>query len=134
MTDAHTDRHRGGCLCGAVSYEIGGPIGDSVACHCSQCRKWSGHYWSSSQALSGALRIVEDRGLRWFRSSATAKRGFCVECGSSLFWELDGEGKISVSSGTLEAPTGTGTKKHIFVADKGDYYDICAHELPPEGA
>ena len=121
--------HTGGCLCGAVRYEIDGPIGDSVACHCSQCRKSSGHYWSSSQAPTPALRLLRDDGLSWYRSSATAKRGFCTTCGSSLFWELDGEGMISVASGTLDAPTGTRTKKHIFTADKGDFYDLPDNEV-----
>lgn len=121
--------HTGGCLCGAVRYEIDGPIGDSVACHCSQCRKSSGHYWSSSQAPASALRLLRADSLSWFRSSETAKRGFCTACGSSLFWELDGEGMISVASGTLDTPTGTRTKKHIFTTDKGDYYDLPDSEV-----
>lgn len=122
--------HRGGCLCGAVAFEVDGPLGDSVACHCAMCRKTSGHYWSASQVPVAALRLVRREGLRWYRSSGTAKRGFCNRCGSSLFWEMDGEGKISVASGALEMPTGTVTKKHIHVADKGDYYDLPAAEVP----
>ncbi|MCB1357811.1 MAG: GFA family protein [Maritimibacter sp.] len=121
--------HTGGCLCGAVRYVIDGPIGDSVACHCSQCRKNSGHYWSSSQAPVAALRLSSADSLTWYRSSATAKRGFCTVCGSSLFWEMDGEGMISVASGTLDTPTGTRTKKHIFTADKADYYDLPDSEV-----
>lgn len=116
--------HTGRCLCGAVAYEIDGPLGDSVACHCAMCRKTSGHYWSASQIPVAALRIVKDEGLSWHRSSDTAKRGFCSTCGASMFWEMDGEGMVSVASGTLDAPTGTRTKRHIFVADKGDYYDL----------
>lgn len=73
--------------------------------------------------------MVKDSGLTWYRSSPTARRGFCNTCGSSLFWEMDGEGKISVASGTLDAPTGTRTKAHIFVAEKGDCYDLTASEI-----
>jgi len=123
------DVHTGGCLCGAVVYEVDGPLGDSVACHCGMCRKTSGHYWSASQVAVSALRLVREDGLTWYRSSDTAKRGFCNTCGSSLFWEMDGEGKISVASGTLDSPTQTRTKKHIHLAEKGDYYDLPASEL-----
>ena len=37
-------KHGGGCLCGAVRYEIRGPLRGVIACHCSQCRRTSGHY------------------------------------------------------------------------------------------
>lgn len=121
--------HTGRCLCGAVAYEIDGPVGDSVACHCEMCRKTSGHFWSASQVTVAALRLLRDDGLTWYRSSDAAKRGFCSTCGSSLFWEMDGEGMISVATGTLDMPTGTRTKKHIYVAAKGDYYDLPASEL-----
>lgn len=121
--------HTGRCLCGAVAYEINGLLGDSVACHCAMCRKTSGHYWSASQVPVEALRIIRGESLSWYRSSETAQRGFCNTCGASLFWEMDGEGMISIASGTLDAPTGTRTTKHIFLADKGDYYDLPANEV-----
>ena len=41
-----------------------------------------------------------------------------------MFWQLDGEDTTSVATGTLDGPTGIKTEQHIFVADKGDYYDI----------
>jgi len=114
----------GRCECGAVMYELEGPLRDSVACHCKQCRRTSGHYFSATQVPSEKLTLVKDDGLKWYRSSEKAERGFCQECGSSLFWRWDGEGKTSVCSGTLDEPTGLKTEKHIFVADKGDYYEI----------
>ena len=66
--------------------------------------------------------------LAWFPSSETARRGFCPTCGSNLFW--DGPGThLSIVAGTLDAPTGISLAGHIFVADKGDYYDV-ADDLP----
>lgn len=73
--------------------------------------------------LSG-LRITRDDGLRWYQSSDTARRGFCRHCGSSLFWEPAGEARMSIAGGVFDTPTGQHTQKHIYVADKGDYYDI----------
>ena len=119
-----TPVHHGSCLCGAVRYEVHGAIRDSIACHCSQCRKTSGHYWSATSARLGDVRIQESGGLRWFRSSDHARRGFCQHCGSSLFWQPDGADTLSIGSGTLDTSIGLTTLCHIFVADKADYVDI----------
>lgn len=121
--------HKGSCECGAVTYEVSGDMRPSVACHCTQCRKTSGHYWSATQVENGQLKITKSDGLKWFRSSDWARRGFCQECGSSLFWQRDGEGKTSIGTGTLDGATGLKTAKHICVATKGDYYEL-ADGLP----
>ncbi len=122
--------HYGSCLCGGVRYVLGGALRNSVACHCVQCRKTSGHYVSATQAAAGQLDITQSATLQWYRSSPKAERGFCSTCGSSLFWRhADDGGAVSVMSGTLDGATGITTEKHIFVADKGDYYDI-ADDLP----
>ncbi len=114
----------GGCLCGAVRYVVRGPLRPVVACHCGQCRKSSGHFFAASGARDHDLAIEEDRGLRWFRSSDKARRGFCEICGSSLFWKADGSDYTAIAAGTLELPTGLDLVAHIFVADAGDYYGI----------
>ncbi|MGH1576867.1 GFA family protein [Planktotalea sp.] len=120
----------GGCLCGGVSYELHGELRPSVACHCDQCRKTSGHYVSATQVGGDQLVLTRDETLSWFQSSPEAKRGFCNRCGSSLFWQhVDDGGATSVMSGTIDGATGITTGKHIFTAFKGDYYDI-ADNLP----
>lgn len=68
--------------------------------------------------------MTKDDGLRWYQSSDTVRRGFCGTCGSFLFWDPADEDKLSVSMGILDAPTGARLSKHIFVASKGDYYDL----------
>lgn len=115
----------GSCLCGGVAFTLTGPLRPSVACHCGQCRKTSGHYWSATQVSAEQFELTQDGTLKWFASSTEARRGFCDTCGASMFWmhEADG-GAISIASGTLDSPTGLQTDKHIYVADKGDYYDI----------
>ena len=117
-----TDRS-GRCLCGAVRYAVRGPLSDVHACHCGQCRRQSGHYVVATSARRADLTLIEDRGLKWDRSSPKARRGFCGECGSALFWD-DGSDDISINVGSLDQPTGLKIKDHIFVDDKGDYYDI----------
>ena len=62
--------------------------------------------------------------LKWHASSDSAKRGFCGVCGSFLFWKHNDETTISFSMGSLDGATGLRLSKHIFVGEKGDYYDI----------
>ncbi len=112
----------GGCLCGAVRYAVVGPLRDVVACHCEQCRRTSGHHVAATSAAASDLSVTGT--VRWYASSAEARRGFCPVCGSNLFWERPGGGQVSISAGTLDLPTGLRLRGHIFVADKGDYYEI----------
>ena len=121
--------YKGSCYCGGVTYEAEGPLRPSVACHCTQCRKTSGHYWSATSVPKEKFRITKDDTLKSFWASETAERFFCNACGSSLFWEPRDEPRISIASGTLDNPTGLTTSKHIYVADKGCYYNI---EAGPE--
>ncbi len=120
---------KGGCLCGAVRFEATGARATVNFCHCSQCRRVSGHHWAATRANLADFRLTQDEGLTWFRSSDWAKRGFCRHCGASLFYQLNDAGHIGIAAGSLDTPTGLTGGKHIFVADKGDYYDI-ADGLP----
>ncbi|CUH50483.1 GFA family protein [Ruegeria atlantica] len=119
----------GSCLCGAVAFTIDGELSQPSACHCGQCRKQSGHVWSSTWTHQDHLSFTASDTLTWFRASDTARRGFCRSCGSFLFWQHNDEDTISISMGALSEPTGLTLSKHIFVADKGDYYDI-TDDLP----
>jgi hypothetical protein len=114
----------GGCLCGAVRYAVEGRLRQVVVCHCGQCRRFHGHVGAYTNVACNDLKLLEDSGLAWFRSSARARRGFCRLCGSSLFWQADAGPTVSIAAGTLDQPTGLRTVRHIFTAHKGDYYDI----------
>ncbi len=114
----------GSCLCGAVSFEVHGPLRPVIACHCIQCRKQTGNYMSSTAAMDTDIKFVESRGLKWYRSSPKAQRGFCQDCGSALFWKADGRDSISISAGSIDGPTGAPLDGHIFCESAGDYYEI----------
>lgn len=116
--------HRGSCLCGAVSFEVEGDLPGPDACHCTKCRKQSGHYWASTDVPRAALKIRGEDRLTWYASSEKVRRGFCSTCGAALFWDPIFKDNIGVAMGAFDGPTDTKLKIHIFVADKGDYYDI----------
>jgi hypothetical protein len=114
----------GRCLCGAVSYEVRGDLRDVWNCHCGQCRRAHGNVAAYTSVRRADLVLIEGRGLKWYRSSDRARRGFCRDCGASLFWEPLDEERISIAAGSLDPPTGLKTTRHIFVAHKSDYYEI----------
>ncbi|PWR01097.1 aldehyde-activating protein [Meridianimarinicoccus roseus] len=114
--------NRGRCECGRVVFEVSELRKTVTVCHCSQCRRTSGHLWASTHAPLDAVRFIEDAGLVWYASSDHARRGFCRNCGSSLFYQENGEGGIGIAAGCLDDTEGLRIGKHIFVADKGAYY------------
>jgi hypothetical protein len=119
--------HGGSCLCGAVSFQVEGPLPAPDACHCSACRKWSGHVLAGTDVRRDALTIRGADRVTWYASSEKVRRGFCVTCGSSLFFDPVNRDKhdwIGVSMGAFDTPTQTRLAIHIFVSQKGDYYDI----------
>ena len=128
MTDESTVTD-GGCLCGEVRFRIRGPLRNVVNCHCSMCQRLHGNFGPHTKARKVNITITKDNGLKWYKSSKIARRGFCGKCCSSLFWEpfeLDATGIIA---GSLDGPTGLSTIGHIFVGEKSDFYDI-VDDLP----
>ena len=110
-----------------------GTLRDVLICHCEECRRWHGHVSASTAARREDLVLLEQHGLRWIqspRSDAGARRGFCGECGSSLFWDAPERPTVSIAAGTLDEPTGLRSAAHWYVSQAGDYYDLPADGLP----
>jgi hypothetical protein len=117
------ERHPGGCLCGGVRYEVTGPLRDVVVCHCSRCRRTHGHAAAYSACAAADLVLVADQTLRWYEADGRA-RGFCAECGASIFWRAPARETISIAAGTLLEPTGLRTVAQIYTDSRGDYYEL----------
>lgn len=124
MTEPTPPLHHGSCQCGAVRFQVLAPLAPPDACHCTQCRKQSGHYFVSTDVPKSALTLLSADSLRWYDSSEKVRRGFCMNCGSSLFFEPKFRDWIGIAMGAFDTPTQTRLTLHIFTAEKGDYYDI----------
>jgi hypothetical protein len=121
--------HKGSCLCGAVSFEVTGDLPAPTACHCTKCRKHTGHYEAGTDIPRDRVKISGNESVGWFQSSEKVRRGFCKTCGSSLFFDPIYRDWIGIYMGAFDGHTNTKLERHIFVADKGDYYEI-ADGLP----
>lgn len=124
MTQEERKSASGGCLCGGVRYAVHGPLRPVAVCHCGMCRRFHGHVGAYTNVALADVVFENNATLAWYRSSDKAQRGFCRNCGSSLFWQADGSARIAIAAGTLDTPTGLTTVAHINVASAGDYYTI----------
>ncbi|MEO7397509.1 MAG: GFA family protein [Ilumatobacteraceae bacterium] len=119
----HHDHH-GGCSCGGVRYAVSGPLRDVINCHCTRCRRITGHHMAASAAHPDDIVLSASATLTWYDPVPTVHYGFCNVCGSTLFWKADAEpDKLSIAAGTLDQPTGLRTTKALWVSEAGDYHE-----------
>ena len=113
----------GGCLCGAVRFTAA-PVGhDVAACHCSMCRKWTAGPFLALEC-GGTIQIADPSSLGIYRSSEWAERGFCTQCGTSLFYRMVGKDFYVVSAEAFDDPSAFQFTSQIFVDEKPPYYDF----------
>jgi hypothetical protein len=123
VNDLRQESHQGSCLCGAINFKVVGSLPGPDACHCTQCRKHSGHFSAGTDVPRSSVTIQGEENIKWFRTE-NVRRGFCLTCGSSLFFDPDEKDWIGIAMGAFDSPTQTKLRIHIYVGDKGDYYEI----------
>jgi len=118
----------GSCLCGSVTYELAEEPKSYGACHCEMCRKFSGGIELGIQVMPGGVKFKPTQTLAIYESSDWAERGFCVSCGSSIFWRLTAEGEMegmfSIAAGSLDDMSGLKFEAEVYVDHKPDSYDF----------
>ncbi len=129
MTDGA--RASGRRLCQAVRYESRGPRRRALPLHRVPALERI-RPRGDGRAAGGSRAARERRPAldRESRQRQQARRGFCGECGSSLFWDAPERDIISVAAGTLDGPTGLRLLAHVYVSQAGDYYDLPKDRLP----
>nr|WP_255723256.1 GFA family protein [Thalassobius sp. Cn5-15] len=118
-----TDVLNGSCACGQIQFTCRATPKGAAVCHCSQCRKMSGHAWASAHVPRTSFEMTGP--VKWLRLSEQAERGICPDCGSFLFWVGVGHPDfISFALGSVDGPTGVALGRNIFVSEKADYYPL----------
>ena len=118
-------KYTGSCVCGKTAYEAY-DLKDVSICHCKQCRNMTGHHMAACQADRNNIKIMGP--VKWFYTHKNSRHGFCENCGSQLFWQNDNRSTISVAAGSLDDSKGLKIIHHIFIEEKGSYYEISQNE------
>ena len=117
----------GGCLCGAIRFELALPTSFCVHCHCSMCRRnhgagfvtWTGVPKQQLKLLKGEKSLVD------YRSSEHGTRGFCKRCGSTLFCESTRHPElIDIVLASLDGPIEREPQAHIYFDTHVDWMPL----------
>ncbi len=125
----------GGCLCGAVRFEVAPPTRWCSHCHCSLCRRAHGAAFVTWFGVEKAqFRIVEgDATIAWHHSTEEARRGFCRNCGSTLFFESERwAGETHIALAHMDSPIDRSPGAHVFYDSHVDWVDL-GDDLPRRG-
>lgn len=115
----------GRCDCGGVRYRVDGPMRPIINCHCSRCRRLTGHHMAATGCADDGLTLGADATLRWYEPAPGVFYGFCGTCGSTLFWRSDARpGWTSIAAGSLDPPTGLVTTAAWWTAEASDYHTL----------
>lgn len=117
----------GGCLCGAVRFEIDPPSLFSVHCHCAWCRKAHGAAFVTwLGAAESRFRLVKgEADLTWYRSSPPSERGFCRVCGTTLFFRSDAApGEVHVARALVDGEVDRSPTAHVFTDAMVDWIHL----------
>jgi hypothetical protein len=120
--DTQPVRH-GGCQCGAIRYDVTGPILGLVVCHCTECRKQSASAFGVSAFVKrDCLHVTQGTPKFWSRptdSGNVLECAFCPDCGSRLWHQRAGApDTISVKGGSLDEPVDLTAAIHIWTSRK----------------
>jgi hypothetical protein len=116
----------GSCLCGSVQFRFHSPCLWSAHCHCLMCQRAHGAAfvtWVGVEQTS--FEVTQEQQLRWYHSSGDAQRGFCRQCGSTLFFQSErwpGEMHIVRSniSGDIEMPPSA----HVYWESHASWFEF----------
>ena len=113
MSDEETSI--GGCLCGAIRFEVTGEPYHTTYCHCRMCQRTSGSVLASwADFKEDTFRCTQGE-IKYYKSSAYLKRGFCGNCGSTLV-QMPVEGDwVAVPSGSFDQPERFPMREHCGI-------------------
>lgn len=120
----------GGCLCGALRYEVRGEPITVALCHCTKCRRSAGApvvAWAMFER--GAFAFVQGKPAV-HRSSPGAERGFCEKCGTQLTFTAEFlPGLVDLTVASLDDAAALPPRMHIWDSSRLPWLE-CSDALP----
>jgi hypothetical protein len=117
----------GGCLCGAVRYQITAPFSSARYCHCTHCQRRTGTASSANGLIprAGFALLQGQEQLRAFQPPEGVPKLFCTTCGSALFsGEPFSDAEVVVRLGTLDRDPGSRPQYRQFVDSAASWEPI----------
>jgi len=122
----------GSCLRRRVRYGIDGPLEDVLNCHCSMSRKLHAAAFRTRAKVRVAdwCALAGEEFIKFHDSSPGEHKGFCSECGSSLYTKFNADPEwLGLPVGTLDGDPGVRPRRHVFVGSKAPWFEI-TDDLP----
>lgn len=129
---------KGGCLCGAVSFEVVNAFEKLFLCSCDQCRQITGSAFASNlfvgielfDWLGGADDII-----KYQVPGRDISKSFCRVCGSGVPWANGKATKMIVPAGSLSEPAVIAERVRVFISEQpawaSDLEQVTAHAKFP---
>ncbi|GAA5557637.1 hypothetical protein Asch01_02381 [Acinetobacter schindleri] len=121
------DHYAGSCLCGGIQYEVRGPLGDIIQCHCRRCRKATGTAFAANSPIAKAdfYLLQGQQLLKSFTTTTGVSRNFCSECGSPIYSvKADLPDVYRLRIGSLDTPIEQKPTCHFYVGSKAEWEDL----------
>ncbi|APX61768.1 GFA family protein [Acinetobacter schindleri] len=121
------DHYAGSCLCGGIQYEVRGPLGDIIQCHCRRCRKATGTAFAINSPIAKAdfYLLQGQHLLKSFTTTTGVSRNFCSECGSPIYSvKADLPDVYRLRIGSLDTTIEQKPTCHFYVSSKAEWEDI----------
>ena len=113
----------GGCLCGAIRYEVKGDPVRVANCHCDDCRRATGASFTTNVFVKEDDLVVTRGTTKKFQHKSdagnTMTKEFCGDCGSQLFGSGSGSPGIKhVKVGTIDDASNIRPVIDVFTSKK----------------
>jgi hypothetical protein len=117
----------GGCMCGAVRFQVEGRASWIAICHCASCRQHTGGILNGAAGFSKSAVRFEGK-LSAYESSPGVRRYFCACCGTSLAYQNERWAEdIHLFVGTFDEPEMLKPEFHIFAGERLDWLSLSDH-------
>ncbi len=117
----------GACLCGSVKFSVQPPSLFCAHCHCSYCQAAHGAAFVTWVGAAEERFQLDDPGDRlvWHQSSEQSRRGFCGQCGSTLFFASDlAPGEIHIARALIKGEIDRAPEAHAFHDQRAHWVDL----------
>ena len=122
--------YQGGCHCRGVRFCLTGPLRQALICHCRDCFQIVGLSCGATSVPDESFDLTAQQTFGWYDSPAWAKRGFCQNCGASLFYRFNGICRTSVVIGRLLDVNDLVIADQVFVNSHPHWDRLRPYDLP----